>query len=160
MLIRARDARGREGRLHARRAYIVGRHVWADNEDQEATRRVGYWQRVAQPMHFNGRGYELSDQSRGPAEFTWRLRAPLPGAYRVQACWTSDVSRASNAEYRASVSGVEQLRVTVDQSERGGNWVDLGQISLGESSACEVSLNGEADGTVSADAVRLALASS
>jgi hypothetical protein len=58
------------------------------------------------------------------------------------------------------VSGVEQLRVTVDQSERGGNWVYLGQISLGESSVCEVSLNGEADGTVSADAVRLALASS
>ncbi len=67
MLIRARDARGREGRLYTRRAYIVGPHVWADNEDQEATRRVGSWQRVAQPMHFNGRGYEQADLSHGPA---------------------------------------------------------------------------------------------
>ncbi len=96
----------------------------------------------------------------GQREFTWILRAPLTGTYRVQACWTSDDSRASNAEYRASVNGVEQLRVAVDQSERGGNWVDLGQISLGEGNVCEVSLNGEADGTVSADAVRLSMVSS
>jgi hypothetical protein len=111
-------------------------------------------------MNFSNASYELAQPSGVPAQFTWLLRAPEPGLYRLQASWTSDESRASNARYRAMVNGQEQINTVVDQRESGGSWVDLGQLSLSGGGVCEVRLSNDADGTVAADAVRLTLVGS
>jgi hypothetical protein len=157
MMIRARDARGREGKVYARRTYIVGDFVLVDNEDAAETRRSGTWQHATQPMHFSGRGYELGV---GDALFTWSLRVAMDGIYRLQACWTSDEGRTDAARYSTQINGVERLDISVDQRERGGTWVDLGRLTLEAGDMCDVQLRARGNGTVAADAVRLALSES
>ena len=157
MLIRARDPRGRAGKVYARRTYIVGDFVLVENEEAGGTRRAGDWQPATQPMHFSGGGYELGA---GDALFTWSLRAPTTGSYRLQACWTSDEGRTVAARYSMQVNGVERVNMSVDQRERGGTWVDLGRLTLAGGDMCEVRLRAQGDGTVAADAVRLILSDS
>jgi hypothetical protein len=154
MMIRARDARGRVGQIYDRKTFIVGPYVVADNEDPDLIRRAGHWQHATQPMNFSGQGYELSA---GDGSFTWLLRAPGNGAYRLQACWTSGDDRSHEARYRARVNAIERLSVSVDQRERGGTWADLGRLTLNHDEACEVELSSDVAGTISADAVRLVL---
>lgn len=158
LLIRARDARGREGRLVERLPLFVGRHVLVDNADLTRTERTGAWRPAREVLGFNGRDYEQTDPEAPFSTFTWRLTAPEPGRYRVLVCWAAGDIRASSARYSIHVAGAETGSARVDQRERGATWVEIGRVTLAAGAECAVTLNNQADNVVAADAARLVYA--
>ncbi|MFN0071883.1 MAG: N-acetylmuramoyl-L-alanine amidase [Chloroflexota bacterium] len=155
--IRARDQRGRIGRVHEHQTLFIDRHVLVDNLDIQRTRRTGAWRSAATVLNFNGVDYEEAEPAGASASFTWLLRSPFAGQYRVQVCWSGGEVRASNAEYRALVHGEPRFNVTMDQRNRGGTWVDLGRVTLNTDELCELVLTNAADSVVAADAARILL---
>lgn len=155
--VRARDARGRTLPDQARWPLWVDRQVVVDNRDQDRAVRIGPWQVSTEILAFNGRDYEQAEPAAGPAQFTWRLRAPEAGSYRVLACWADGGNRASDARYTIRVDDEIVTSVAVDQRERGASWVELARVSLNGDAVCQVELSNRADGVVVADAVRILL---
>lgn len=82
----------------------------------------------------------------------WASYLPAGGEMRVYARWTSHANRASDATYTIVHAGGE-TSVAVDQRERGGQWVELAVVTMPESGLVDVSLGGEADGVLIADAL-------
>jgi hypothetical protein len=132
-----------------RRTVLVDRHVVADNADPNVERE-GTWTRSREVPDFYGSDYELA-QPGSAARFAWTLAAPEVGRYAVQACWVAASDRATAAPYRLGAGPT----VTVDQTIRGGSWVELGTVDLQPGEPCRVELGSADDGVVIADAVRL-----
>ena len=159
MMVRARDAAGREGAYVERWPLFVDRHVLVDDADPNRTSRRGDWRTSRAILQFNGTGYAEAEPASVDATttFTWMLGVPDDGTYRVLACWTDGDNRATNAQYTISAGGQQLASVQVNQQERGATWVELARVPLQAGAACEVTLSNEADGVVIADAVRLVL---
>ena len=105
-------------------------------------------------LQFYGRDYEVALPGSG-ASFAWRLAPPEAGRYTVQACWAAGTDRSTAAPYRFGRQGAELQAASVDQTEDGGVWVNLGVIDLEVGEPCRVELSATTDGVVIADAVRL-----
>jgi hypothetical protein len=166
LLLRARDANGREGAYITRWPMFVDRHVLVDDADPRGLARGGDWRSTSDVLGFNGVGYleaqpAPADAARPTASLTWTLEVPAAGAYRLLTCWTDGEDRATNAHYVVTGALNEiLLDVRVNQQERGGSWVDLGRVQLGGERVCYVTLLNDADGIVVADAVRAVLVES
>jgi hypothetical protein len=157
LLVRARDAAGREGRVNARWPLVVDRHVVVDDVDALRTRHEGAWVRGSDILGYNGIGYQEAAPGQDAALFSWQLSVPEDGTYRLQASWTEAENRSTRAVYRLSQGGQPLGEATVDQQEPGGQWRTLLEASLAAGLPCVVELEGAADGVVIADAIRLAL---
>jgi hypothetical protein len=155
--VRARGAGGREGAYAARWPLFVDRHVVADNRDAGRVSRTGAWRRTSDILGFNAADYEEAEPAGASADFTWTLDVPESGDYRVLACWTEGEFRTTNARFTISAGGRPLADVTVNQRERGGQWVELATVRLDSGTACRVELTNQADGVVVADAIRLVL---
>ena len=157
LLVRARDAAGHEGRVHARWPIVVDRHVVVDDTDALRTRHEGSWARGNSILGYYGIGYQAAAPGQADALFRWQVSVPEDGAYRVQASWTEAPDRGTQAQYTVSQAGQPLGDATVDQQEPGGQWRTLLDVPLVADVPCIVELTGAADGVVVADAVRLVL---
>lgn len=157
LMVRARDSRGVEGRIVARRPLFVDRHVIVDDSDREQTRRLGAWNTRTEAHGFNGSGYAQADPGDGAAAFAWSANVPESGRYRLLACWTDGADRTARAVYIVRARGATIASTTIDQREGGGDWATLGEVDIDEPGVVEIVLTGDDDGTVAADAVRLVL---
>jgi hypothetical protein len=164
LLVRARDAAGREGAYVERWPLFVDRHVLVDDADNRRISRFGHWQTSRAIHGFNGSGYSEMEPVVGSAtaSFVWTLIVPEDGTYRVLGCWTTGDFRATNAKYTIGELAPDQSRTMlsraeVNQQERGGTWVELAQVPLRAGHECFVILSNEADGVVVADAIRLVM---
>ena len=88
-----------------------------------------------------------------PNQADWDLAAPIRDRYEVYARWVAHGTRASDATYRVAHEGGE-TSVVVNQKASGSKWNLLGIFDLA-AGAGEVRLSGDANGRVSADAVRM-----
>ena len=86
--------------------------------------------------------------------FTWSASLPQAGPYQVYARWPADASRTTAAVYEITHElGTDA--VTVNQRANGGQWVLLGTYDFDPAVAdAEVTLEGFANGSVAADAIR------
>jgi hypothetical protein len=157
LLVRARDAAGREGRVSARWPVVVDRHVVVDDVDALRTRREGAWDRESDILGYYGIGYQAAAPGQDAAQFRWQLSVPEGGTYRLQASWTEAPNRTTRAVYRLSQGGQPLGDATVNQQEPGGQWRTLLEAPLLADPPCIVSLDGADDGVAIADAVRLVL---
>ncbi|MCB1713814.1 MAG: hypothetical protein KDK05_01635, partial [Candidatus Competibacteraceae bacterium] len=85
-----------------------------------------------------------------PAQATWALNQN--GEYQLYARWTANPNRTDHADYTITHSQGQDT-VTVNQQQNGGQWHLLGTYRLDATS--QVSLSGQAEGYVIADALRL-----
>ncbi|OAM52273.1 hypothetical protein A7981_01935 [Methylovorus sp. MM2] len=77
--------------------------------------------------------------------------------YRVYARWIAATTNATNATYtiNPNTTGSIPTTVTVDQTKSGGTWNYLGSYDLDIANNLTVSLSGQGNGAVIADAVRI-----
>jgi RHS repeat-associated protein len=142
-----------DGKLHERRDDGVPaglRTVLVDNSDRNYTETRGDWGTAGPgPGH---QGFDYRTHQGGPAEFTWKADIPASGQYEVAVKFPK--GQATNATYTVEHDGgrtdktVDQTQVTED------GWVSLGKFSFTEGQLRKVTLNGQADAAVNADAVR------
>jgi hypothetical protein len=137
----------------------VQRQVVRDNADPEGVLRSTGWVPHRSIVQFYGSDYEVAGSGSG-AEFRWRLPIPESGRYQVQACWASATDHTRAARYSITRDGELVGTVTMDQSERGGAWVTLGEYDVLAGQVCEVTLTAPPENdsrVVVADAVRALL---
>jgi hypothetical protein len=157
LFVQGRAAAGREGRIVARRSFVVDRHVVVDDTDALRTRHEGAWERNRGILGYYGTGYQQAEPGQGTATFRWQLPVPESGTYAVQAVWTEAPNRTAQATYRVSQVGTTLGEGTADQQEPGGKWTRVLEVPLATGVPCTVELEGADDGIVVADAIRLVL---
>jgi hypothetical protein len=117
-----------------------------------AVQLSGAWETSATTPGFYGGGYLFHMPGHGAATVRW----PFPGSgtagqYRVYVRWSSGANRAIAAAYHvASQDGTSLVRMN---QRTGGQWHILGTFSFEAGTNQGVSLSGDADGVVVADAV-------
>jgi RHS repeat-associated protein len=89
-----------------------------------------------------------------PNSATWTPSVPAAGSYEVYAWWTANPNRATNATYTVAYSG-GTAAVMVNQQTNGGAWNLLGTFDFAPGTGGSVSLTDQANGYVTADAIRL-----
>lgn len=128
--------------------------IVVDNKDALVT-PVSGWVSSTSVGGFIGTDY-LSDNSEGRGTKSIRFTPDLPSAssYTVQLRWTSHDNRASNVPVKVfHKNGVHST--TVDQKEKGGEWVSLGSFQFDPGTAGYVLLETtNANGYVIGDAVQ------
>ncbi len=106
--------------------------VDADTRSPTAgVRASSSWWRSTSTPGFQGTGYLVAPTASvsDAAEFWFDL--PSDGCRRLEAWWTSDANRATRATFIAyDADGSEQLRVNVDQTRNGSQWVNLGEVDF------------------------------
>ena len=92
---------------------------------------------------------------------TYNFTPPSSQTFRVYARWTAGTSNATNAQYTIdpNTSGSTPTTVAVDQTKDGGIWNYLGSYSLSTANALTVTLSGQGNGAIVADAIRIVPAS-
>jgi hypothetical protein len=146
----------------ARGAADVRNEVLVDDEDLGYTEHTGTWNPATGVAGYWGGRYTTHAKGSGDNVVRFRLVVPDDGVYRVEAGFTADPNRASNAPYYikhatgTTLVRVDQ-RVAGNADPRGGQWVSLGNFRLsgGLAPGTTVSLSDDANGFVIADAIRL-----
>jgi len=131
----------------------VGRNVVV--VDDASTTRVqvdGDWKTAESPQGFQGGKYHVTGGDGGGKSFSWKASVPADGDYEVLVRYPG--AGATDAAYTVKHARGEST-VQVDQTKRAGEWVSLGKYPLSAGETREVTLDGKANGTVSADAIQL-----
>ena len=106
-----------------------------------------------------GSGYHPLPPGSGEILAEWSVYELVPGTtYRLEANWTSASNRATSAPYTINfvdqAGEVSQESVTVDQTQGGGVWQPLAELTPGDTSLV-VELSNSPRGYAIADAVRV-----
>ncbi|KZB79208.1 hypothetical protein AVL48_16540 [Amycolatopsis regifaucium] len=131
----------------------VGRAVVvADNANPERTQATGDWATADSDKGFQGAQYRTGD-GRGPgSSFTWKAPVPADGTYEVLVRYPR--ATATDAAYTVEHNNGATTS-KVDQTTRAGEWVSIGKYPMSAGQVRNVTLSGQAGGTVAADAVQL-----
>jgi RHS repeat-associated protein len=131
----------------------AGKHVVVvDNSDPNDTEVVGDWATAAGDGDYEGFDYRTHGAGSGGDTFTWKADIPAGGRYEVWVRYAT--ATATDATYTVEHNGGVATR-TVDQTKDVGKWVSLGSYDFTEDNIRKVTLSDRANGSVSADAVRL-----
>ncbi|MEV6868092.1 DNRLRE domain-containing protein [Streptosporangium subroseum] len=157
-----------DGKLktHADDGTPVGKDtVLVDNSDFQNVTTVGAtWTPAAAGTGYQGYDYATAPAGTGEASLTWNLTIPSGGDYEVFVRYPSGAT-ATDATYQVT-HAAGTSNATVDQTKKAGEWVSLGSFSFTDAvptgastrsatSAQMVTLTDGANGTLTADAVKL-----
>ncbi len=144
-----------DGKLQAKsdNGIPVGQQVvLVDNSDSQNTEITGTWATATTGSGYQGYDYQTHAAGTGTNTFAWKLNIPTDGNYNV---WVKyPTGAATNAEYKINYDGASVTK-PVDQTQKGGTWVDLGKYAFKAGNASKVILTDNANNSVNADAVKL-----
>lgn len=146
-----------DGKLAARTddGVPAGLHVvLVDNSDLQHITSEGDWDLRDEGDGFVGFDYATHAGGDDEATFEWGLTIPADGRYEAFARWPQVSGAATDAEFTIAHGDGESI-VEVDQSADPAEWTALGSFELSEGIESAISVSGDADGTVIADAVML-----
>ncbi|WP_158842816.1 golvesin C-terminal-like domain-containing protein [Saccharothrix deserti] len=126
--------------------------VLVDNANTVRTQATPGWRTADSPRGFQGSQYRTTDKRNANEKFVWKAGIPTDGNYEVLVRYPEGT--ATDATYTVEHNGGSST-VKVDQSKRAGEWVSLGKFAFAAGQTRNVTLSGQANGTVSADAVQL-----
>ena len=124
-----------------------------DNSDAGFS-TVGNWPSSKTLSGYYGSNYQYSSKGDGSSKATWRFEIANSGNYNVEARWTTNPGRATNAPYTLFNNGVFVAEVTKNQQINGGQFNPLGSYQL-TAGTLDVVLDNNASGYVVADAVQV-----
>ncbi|UIX29689.1 golvesin C-terminal-like domain-containing protein [Streptomyces sp. GQFP] len=142
-----------DGTVAADAVRLAYRGAVADNDSAEFDTVSGEWNNASGVAGYYGPNYRTRPAGTGSAVVRWRLDVPADGAYDVAVRYTAHTNRASNAPYVVNHADGSTV-IPVDQRERGGQWVSLGNFRFTPGQPATIELSDAADGYVVADAVR------
>jgi hypothetical protein len=126
---------------------------WIVDNTSPTVHLNGSWERSTAVLGFYGVDYVVHAPGHGPASVHWPFPSDgTPGQYEVYVRFASAPDRASSAVYHVEASHAA-ADVSVNQQLGGGAWHGLGTFTFEPGQREELSLSGEADGVVVADAV-------
>jgi RHS repeat-associated protein len=132
--------------------------VLVDNSTTASVTAVGSWPVATTIAGFQGTNYQTHIATATTTDsFTWKPAMPVAaaGKYWLQARWTADATRATNAIYTLTDPNGVNVK-TVNQRSNNNTWVNLGlRTKFANFPAATVKLSTSSLGTVSADAVRI-----
>jgi RHS repeat-associated protein len=132
--------------------------VLVDNSTAASVTAVGSWPVATTIAGFQGTNYQTHIATATTTDsFTWKPAMPVAatGKYWLQARWTADATRATNAIYTLTDTNGVAIK-TVNQRSNNNTWVNLGLgTKFANFPAATVKLSTSSLGTVSADAVRI-----
>jgi hypothetical protein len=130
--------------------------VLVDNSTATSVTSVGSWLVAITIAGFQGTNYQTHIATATTTDsFTWKPVMPVAaaGKYWLQARWTADATRATNAIYTLTDNNGVAIK-TVNQRINNNTWVNLGLgTKFANFPAATVKLSTSSLGTVSADAV-------
>jgi hypothetical protein len=123
---------------------------------------TGTWTTVNAAAAVGG-GYRVAAPGDGTTTASWQVAVPVPGSYEVDAAWTPGPDRADNAAYRIYDGNTllatvvrDQQRPPVGPATNGVTYMSLGEYQF-SNGPIRVVLGNDADGSVVADAIRVAV---
>ncbi|QKG85339.1 hypothetical protein GXN76_13215 [Kroppenstedtia pulmonis] len=132
--------------------YLPG---WVISDNGHTTNQaVGAWKSSTAIKTLYGTNYVYRHKGTGSDTFTWNLKVPKSGTYKVYAHYLAYTDRATNAPYTIHHQNGKTVK-TVNQQINGGKWVSLGNYNFDQTTGGKVVLSNKADGIVVADAIRL-----
>jgi len=127
------------------------RHIVEQDDSDEGFSAPGAWQTLAGEGSYYGVGYR---SARKPGEAArWSIVAPSTDTYTVFACVPKLEEVTDAAHYLIAGEG-DQREVVLDQHDRDGGWIPLGEVSLREGQTYGVDLQSSGTGATVADAIR------
>jgi hypothetical protein len=154
-LLTQRQVLSLEGNLNG--VFGQGNTVVVDDDMSRWMEKNGAWAMSEDPQAGRHDITYLYASSQEPASLTYQPPLPQDGLYNVYGWWPSGKDFASNAPLLIRHSeGNKTLKI--NQRETGGNWVLLGSYRFRKGFGVSLTLsNGQADGTVAADAFKFEL---
>lgn len=127
-----------------------------DNSDNQSVETTGTWATATR----NGqRGYDHRTHAQADApssdQFTWNLDVPADGTYQVSVSYPEVADAAIDASFTLERGDGTDETYTVDQTEGGGAWRELGEVELTANEPVSITLAPSTTGVVVADSVRL-----
>jgi len=133
----------------------------ADNNSTATTARAtvtGTWATATTIKGYFGANYRSHVVAASTTDnVTYTITPTATQSFNVYARWVAQASNASNATYTIApnTAGSTPLVVTVNQRQDGGTWNYLGTVNLNTANQMTVTLSGQGNGMVMADAVKI-----
>lgn len=137
----------------------------ADNTDTATTNKAtvtGTWAAATALKGYYGSNYHSHAATATTTDnVMYTITPTATQSFKVYARWTAQATNASNATYTIApntvVNGVTTppTTVTVNQQANGGTWNYLGSFNLNTANNLTVTLSGQGNGIVMADAIRI-----
>ena len=127
--------------------------VLVDNTDAQNVTVTGTWPASTTGTGYQGYDYATHTAGTGTNSFAWNLVIPQDGNYDVYVKYATGT--ATNAGYKVDYTGGSATKA-VNQTAGAGTWVSLGRFAFTASGTGQkITLTDNANGTVTADAVKL-----
>ncbi|NOT15322.1 MAG: hypothetical protein HOP21_07025 [Methylotenera sp.] len=137
----------------------------ADNNSTIATNKAtltGTWAAATTLKGYYGSNYHShASNAATPDKITYTLTPTATQRFNIYARWVAQATNASNATYtiapNTTVGGIATppISITVNQQQNGGRWNLLTSLDLNTANPLTVTLSGQGNGAVIADAIRI-----
>ena len=133
----------------------------ADNTSTAATNKAvftGTWATATTIKGYYGSNYRSHVATAStPDQVTYTITPTATQSFQVYARWVAQPTNASNAQYtvNTNIAGSTPTVVTVNQQQNGGTWNYLGTVNLNTANQMTITLSGQGNGIVIADAVKI-----
>lgn len=137
------------------RTPIASTEIIVDNADTNSVVATGTWTNSSSSAGYHGTNYAHDgNNGKGTKSFRFTPTITQPGIYWVYGRWTADPNRAANVPIDL-IGPSGTVTTTVNQQQKGGKWVFLGEQTLSAGTGGSVLIrNTGTTGYVVADAVR------
>jgi len=124
--------------------------------DTDQLQLIGAWNTGSSASGKYGPDYRWASTGTSAATAFWQPFVPQAGRYAVQFWWAAGSNRHPAALHGLQING-QTWTAQVNQQQSGGQWVELGEVSLPRGTATRIGLNnsGPSGWVVIADALRL-----
>jgi len=135
----------------------------ADNNSTVATNKAtitGTWTTATTLKGYYGSNYHShasTNNTATPDNIVYSITPTATQSFKVYARWTAQATNASNATYTVApnTAGSTPTVITVNQQQNGGTWNYLGSYNLNTANNLTVTLSGQGNGIITADAIRI-----
>jgi hypothetical protein len=132
-----------------------------DNSDTAATNKAmftGTWATATTLKGLYGTNYHSHAAAASTTDkVVYTITPTATQSFQVYARWVAQATNASNATYTIApnTAGSTPTVISVNQQQNGGTWVSLGSYNLNTANNLTVTLSGQGNGVVIADAIRI-----
>lgn len=119
---------------------------------------TGVWTTATTLKGFYGSNYHQYPATAATTDnVTYTITPTATQSFKVYARWVAQSTNANHATYtiQSNIAGSTPITVAVDQTQDGGTWNYLTTLNLNKTNPLTVTLSGQGNGTVIADAIRI-----